>query len=288
MADARVRDAMERAQRGERLPRNDRKVPYNGGDGVPIREEIVATHGESVITRNSYGALCLNTPNVLFADVDFAVAPYGGLSCVAASLFAILLACAAFLFKFRPALAIGLIVGGFALLFLTNLMVRIARKRYQEQCEGTAIGRVERFADQNLDWSMRLYRTPAGLRVLVTHKTFDPNDEGVSQLFSEIGVDRIYARMCANQQCFRARLTPKPWRMGIKAHIKPQPGVWPINPDRLPDRNAWLAVYDEQVRSFAACRYLSTLGPGAMDSSVRPVVELHDRISQALTELPIA
>jgi hypothetical protein len=40
-------------------------MPYNGAAGVPIREEIVGRHGETVITRNSYGARCLNMPNVL-------------------------------------------------------------------------------------------------------------------------------------------------------------------------------------------------------------------------------
>ena len=39
---------------------------------VEVRE-IVSRHGETVITRNSYGALCLNTPNALFADVDYAL-----------------------------------------------------------------------------------------------------------------------------------------------------------------------------------------------------------------------
>jgi len=36
---------------------------------VPIREEIVSRHGDTIITRNSYGARCLNTPNALFADI---------------------------------------------------------------------------------------------------------------------------------------------------------------------------------------------------------------------------
>lgn len=52
------------------LTRRERKTPYNGADGVPIREEVVAKNGEAVLTRNSYGALCLNTSEVLFIDVD--------------------------------------------------------------------------------------------------------------------------------------------------------------------------------------------------------------------------
>jgi hypothetical protein len=37
---------------------------------LPIGEEIVSRHGDAVITRNSYGALGLNTPDTVFADVD--------------------------------------------------------------------------------------------------------------------------------------------------------------------------------------------------------------------------
>jgi hypothetical protein len=37
---------------------------------MPIREEVVSRFPHAVITRNRYGSLCLNTPNVLFADVD--------------------------------------------------------------------------------------------------------------------------------------------------------------------------------------------------------------------------
>src|SRR3954462_14928611 len=70
-ADVRAKDALERILGGEDLPRRETRVAYNGADGVPIREEIVSRHGDAVVTRNAYGARCLNTPNVLFADVDF-------------------------------------------------------------------------------------------------------------------------------------------------------------------------------------------------------------------------
>ena len=70
-ADARAKEALARILAGEKLHRRDHKIPYNGAEGLPIREEILSTHGDAVITRNSYGAHCLNTPSVLFADIDF-------------------------------------------------------------------------------------------------------------------------------------------------------------------------------------------------------------------------
>ena len=68
-ADARTREALDRIRNGEALPRREGRVAYNGADGVPIREEILSRHGETLVTRNAYGAHCLNSPDVLFAEV---------------------------------------------------------------------------------------------------------------------------------------------------------------------------------------------------------------------------
>ena len=72
MADARAAQAMADLQAGHTVARRERKQAYNGAQGLPIREEVLARHGSTVITRNAYGAHCLNTPDVVFADVDFA------------------------------------------------------------------------------------------------------------------------------------------------------------------------------------------------------------------------
>jgi hypothetical protein len=71
MAETRVDEALQQILAGARLERRESLGVYNGADGVPIREEVVSRSGASVISRNSYGARCLNTPDVLFADIDF-------------------------------------------------------------------------------------------------------------------------------------------------------------------------------------------------------------------------
>src|SRR5262245_52830538 len=71
MAETRAAEALRRILAGEKLDRRERKTAYNGAHGVPIREEVLERHGDEVITRNSYGAHCLNTPRALFADIDF-------------------------------------------------------------------------------------------------------------------------------------------------------------------------------------------------------------------------
>jgi hypothetical protein len=69
-ADDRAREAFAAFKASGTTARFEYKRAYNGADGVPIREEILERHGDTIITRNGYGARCLNTPNVLFADVD--------------------------------------------------------------------------------------------------------------------------------------------------------------------------------------------------------------------------
>ncbi len=54
-ARERVLEAAERASRGEQVRLVDHKVAYNGAEGLPIREQVIERHGDTVITRNAYG-----------------------------------------------------------------------------------------------------------------------------------------------------------------------------------------------------------------------------------------
>jgi hypothetical protein len=135
---------------------------------------------------------------------------------------------------------------------------------------------------------VRLCRTPAGLRVLVIHQTFDPADPRVAECFQALGTDQIYVRMCLRQRCFRARVSPKPWRIGIGKHLKPRPGVWPVNPERLPERQAWIEDYDRTSEGYASCQFIAALGSGRVDPAAADVQRLHDELSKANRSLPIA
>lgn len=179
-AELRVTEAAQRAASGETVPRRDLKRTYNGAQGLPIREEVLARHGEAVITRNAYGAR----------------------------------------------------------------------------------------------W-----------RLIATHSRFTADDAQTQDFFKAVGADPIYARMCLNQHCFRARLSAKPWRIGIPDHLKPRPGVWPIRPERLPAREAWVRRYEREAEGYAACRYLETLGNGREDPSLLAIVALHDEESKALDDM---
>jgi len=154
--------------------------------------------------------------------------------------------------------------------------------------EAQARRRVARFVRSHPKWRVRLYRTPAGMRALVLHQRFDPGSPEVAEFFDALSSDPLYVRMCRRQRCFRARVSPKPWRIGIPGHMKPRPGVWPVNPARKADRDRWIAAYDSASKGHASCRYVETLGQGAEDPAAEAVRVLHDDLGRALSSLPLA
>jgi len=300
-ADLRLKEAITRLLVGEKIDRIEAKTHYNGAHGVPIREEIVSTHGETIITRNAYGALCLNTPHVLFADIDdkkhpdffwsigfvadlinlvVAIVLFSGFTCIgwlfrgvfpdrAILISAMLLPMILWLFLYRPVRALT----------------------YKSMGGKDAINkkRIAKFIRCYPDWKLRLYKTPAGMRVMVTHTPFDPHDPMVTAFFDALQGDPIYKRMCLNQQCFRARVSPKPWRIGIGEHITPRTvWAWPLAADKKMARDRWITTYETAAKAFAACRFLEEYGNGKTHPEIYPVLKLHDNLCQAEAGLPIA
>jgi hypothetical protein len=287
MAAQRAQEALARLASGEKLLRREPKIGYNGAQGVPIREEVLARHGDVVITRNSYGAHCLNTPDVVFADVDFNIEPT-----IRATLwhgFVLILIAAATCAWLRSGIAA--FIGAFVVLIASQPFARLTSRlavRLRGGVDNLARTRITAFVRHHPTWHLRLYRTPAGLRVLVMQQPFAAHDPQVKLFFDALGVDPVYARMCANQDCFRARLTPKPWRIGIGAHMRPRPGIWPVHPDRRPMRDAWIRDYEAAAGAYAACHFLESLGSGDSHPKTEIVREIHDRESQALSGRKLA
>lgn len=286
-AQRRVAEAVQQILDGEATLLREPKVPYNGADGLPIREEIVARRGDSVLTRNAYGALCLNTPGVLFADVDAVDDGGWWVYTIAWLMFAGLYAPLAW--EYEEARSIGLFLLG-SMLFVTVLgsaghwvlnWMRVSPKQ-------AARKQIERFSASHPEWTMRLYETPRGWRVLVTHSTFDPRGQVVRAFFQQIGADPIYVRMCFNQNCFRARVSPKPWRVGIDEHLKPRPGVWPVSAERMPDRIAWVKQYEGRCHGFASCRLEAVWGTASVCEQAAEITRWHDELAAASSGAPIA
>lgn len=292
MAEQRAQAAMAQIFSGQPLPRREPRTGYHGAHGLPIREQIVEQHGATVITRNAYGARCLNTPNVLFADIDVPPEeavhrPPAFASWVALGLFAVIATVAG---VNRWVVFAALLVAS------AGLVVRQARKRpavlakqaAPEAAEQAARERVNQFAVSHPDWGLRLYRTPAGFRLAATHRLFAPGEPDVTELFEAVQADPVYVNMCRNQQCFRARVSAKPWRAGIHEHIRPKRGTWPVPREQQAERDAWVATYEQAANGFAACSLMEQLGNATMHPEVAEVIGLHDLLCSAQSELPLA
>ena len=67
------------------------------------------------------------------------------------------------------------------------------------------------------------------------------------------------------------------------------PGRYPREDERLERAfAAWLSDYESASGPFASCRYIESLGSGGQAPETRALVEEHDRISRALSDLPLA
>lgn len=285
-ARERVRDAARRARAGETVRLKDYKVVYGGAVGLPIREEIIERHGESIITRNSYGALCLNTPDVLFTDIDVPEPSHGWLT---GSLFFAILAIGIWarieLAALWP-LLVSILAAAIVSAPLAKIVMKVASGLRQDPFQA-ALTRIESFAKENPSWLLRVYRTPMGYRVLVMHSTFDPTQAESVSFMESVSSDPLYVFLCRSQKCFRARISPKPWRIGVD-RLRPRPGVWPIKPEHMEKRRQWVAEYDRKSAAYAACQYVTTLGDGRASVDCERVRSVHDRYCRPDSGLPIA
>jgi hypothetical protein len=97
--------------------------------------------------------------------------------------------------------------------------------------------------------SYRVYRTHSGCRVVCTSRRFPRTQDNypADRLMRFLRADRHYMELCQAQKCYRARLTPKPWRCdGEPNHVcelihEHRPGV--IHPELAEQ----LAVHDEMT-----------------------------------------
>jgi hypothetical protein len=130
------------------------------------------------------------------------------------------------------------------------------------------------------EYGFRIYETYQGARVIVLGRDFDPRDGNTRKMMSEFNCDGLYMTLCHKQNCFRARLTPKPYRMKIRRY-KVQ---FPREGDDTELRQ-WLADYERESRNFSVCKFIEQVGTR---HSVNDVVGLHDEITGANFRQPLA
>lgn len=125
--------------------------------------------------------------------------------------------------------------------------------------------RVRKFPELGTDF--RVYETAKGVRV-IGKKYIDPSSKGYTRLMRRLCVDWIYIQLSKKQKCYRARLTPKPYRMKINT-IKVKSPLDCKNENYL----NWEKAYTEKSRDYSVVRLVKSLGS---DFSSDKIVKQHD------------
>jgi len=218
----------------------------------PILREFLNSDGivDALVTRNSYGCAVLNTTGACFVDVDF---PYQ-----------------------RPARRS-------IIEWLLGMPKPVPVT--EESMEADVLARVDDWQKSHPNWSWRIYRTKAGMRLLATHATFEPHSQEVADVCHALGADALYLTLCKSQKCFRARLTPKSWRCGLQSsEVR-----WPCRDhDEVAKMQKWNEAYQPICERYATCRYLTYRGTSDVLPELAPLIEFHDATALAHSPLPLA
>lgn len=204
----------------------------------PIIDRVVDRHGAeiAVISRNAYGALVLNTTAVMMVDIDIE-------STIK-----------------RP--------GFIARIFGAKpLPAELVLKQKIED--------VRNWQRHNPQYAFRIYRTAAGLRLVFTNQVFEHIDAAVISILDELHCDPLYRELCKSQNCFRARLTPKPWRIGLLPPVDKFP-FWTDAQESA--FNKWYSNYVTAANQWAVCEMLESLGTAPTHPLALQIIELHDSL----------
>lgn len=123
---------------------------------------------------------------------------------------------------------------------------------FSEVCEQkTAISLLTAYQAEHPTLSFRVYRTKAGLRYLCTSNPLPPDSS--LEMMGQLMADPTYVKLCQFQNTYRARLSPKPWRV------------------------------DDDLDETRVCELIETVGDGRIDERFVKTVEYHDRSTRALS-----
>jgi len=248
LADQAAQQLADRFQSGDFPPKHGGYYPDR-----PFREQVMqeikndAGETSAVVTRNSYGCLVLNTSRAMFVDIDLP----------------------------EPKAS-----GGFFKKLFGKPDVAPATDP-----QSAAMTRIENWTRNNPDWGWRIYRTRAGLRLLATQGLVEADSEIADGVFEALGADPLYRKLCKAQKCFRARLTPKPWRCGIRS--KPERWPW-LDAKQEKHFQKWEAQYLSFSANWATCEFIRHIGNPDIHADVQSVLKLHDGPTRSESKLQLA
>lgn len=238
-----LRVAEERAKAAaNRFDPSSQTTTYDYANGF-LREEIINELQDdgktvAVITRNVAGCLVLNTPDVFFADIDYpAVQP-------------------------RPS-------------FLSVITTFFGGEK-NSPADDKVVSTVQRIVDADSRLGIRLYRTKNGFRCLINTRTYDAMSDEANRLLQDFDADPLYVKLCKTQECFRARLTPKPWRCGMTQPTTRFPFETSGELNRHRD---WIKQYESVAKNYSTCMFIGQFGSEVIHPDVASVLRVHDQLA---------
>ena len=217
----------------------------------PVTREFVDASGLcAAVTRNVYGASVLNARDLMFVDVDVEPPP-----------------------------------GQSGKQLLSGIMSIFGRKPEPLPASADPTADLVRAVADRRGLGMRLYKTAAGYRAIITTGSYDSTSPDTQALLGEFGSDPLYVRLCRLQASFRARLTPKPWRIGLQ----PPRVTFPYNTPRAQSViDDWLRRYEAACATYSTCRFIGAYGPGDVAPAFTELIAYHDNETKATGALPLA
>ena len=233
---------------------SDKRKEYEYGE-APFREEVIDSiqldgNDVAIISRNRYGSLVLNSANVMFVDIDLPRIVSTG--------------------------------------FWDAVRLHFSSKKRKERrqiVESISLDLVQAWHQENPTKSFRLYRTHSGLRLLLTDKVYDPKGDESKGILTDLDSDPLYRALTERQGCYRARLTPKPWR--CRTPRPPSSFPW-SDPEDEKKYRAWEDTYSKASKQYATCALIREYGSETDDPVIRQVVACHDSFTISAQSLPLA
>jgi hypothetical protein len=160
-----------------------------------------------------------------------------------------------------------------------NLLKMFAKRDVKTE----AIALIEKFAalPKYQPLGFRIYETSKGIRAIVLGKDFEAKGPEAQSLMREFACDGLYTVLCRKQNCFRARLTPKPFRLKLPRFRF----NYPYDPALQAEQTQWLKGYEEACKGFGTCRFIKAVGQPGFEG---PLVKYHDAETGAFRSDPLA
>ena len=143
----------------------------------------------------------------------------------------------------------------------------------RQKLQDNLLQKIEDFSRAHRDLGIRLYKTHSGLRLFITNENIPTSDQRAKQFLKELNSDYLYQTLCFKQECYRARLTPKPWRIGLTRPSKTLPDM---NDEEWATYTQWLNDYEESSHGRGVCHLVNTWGPSSMNEETKRIINMHD------------